>query len=107
MISTISKHLNTVIPEENIDRSLRARKFNPVKTKQRPVTVKFAPIMFITKCSLQKPKLKGKGTSTSERLTKLCLVKLNEAREQHIHGNVWFYDGKIMYKDINNKVFYD
>ena len=54
-----------------------------------------------------KPKLKGKGISTSECITKLCLVKLNEAREKHTYGNVWFYDGKIMYKDINNKVFYD
>ena len=70
--STIPEHLNTEISEEDIDRSHRAQKFDPAKTKPRPVIVKFA--MFITKCSLTKKKLKKKEISISESLTKLRLV---------------------------------
>ena len=43
-----------------------------------------------------KRKLKGKVISISESLTKLRLVKLKKAREQHTFGNVWSYDGKVM-----------
>ena len=39
--SAIFEHLNIVISEEDIDRFHRVRKFDPAKTKPRPVMVKF------------------------------------------------------------------
>ena len=41
VIYTISEHQNIVISEEDIDRSQRVEKFDPAKTKPRPVIVKF------------------------------------------------------------------
>ena len=48
-------------------------------------------------------KLKGNEINISASLTKLRLVKLNEAREQETFDNVWSYDGNIMYKESNQR----
>ena len=104
VISTISNHLNIVISQDDIDRSHRVGKFDPGKGKQRPAIVKFARYYVRPKVFANKWKLKRKGISISESLSKLRLVKLNEAKDQHSFGNVWSYDEKIKYKGSNNKL---
>ena len=110
VISTLYEHLNIVILEEDVDRSHRVGKFDPAKRKSKPVIMKFVSYNVCHKVFASKRKLKGKGVSISKSLMKLCLVKLSKAKNQHSFGNVWSYEGKIMYnKDSNNKikVFYD
>ena len=74
---------------EDIDRSLRIGKFLPAKTNPRPVIVKFARNNVRQRVFVNKRKLRRKRVSICESLTKLCLVKLNETRDQHAFDNVW------------------
>ena len=48
--------------------------------------------------------LKGKGISITESLTRFRMKKLEEAREKHGFKNVWSIDGRIMFKDANDKL---
>ena len=100
VISTISKHLHIVISKEDIDRYHRFGKFDLAKTKPRPVRVKFSRYNICDKVFTHKQKLKGKEISIFKSLSKLYLLELDEARDQHSFGDVWSNDGKI-------KVFYD
>ena len=52
---------------------------------------------------VNKKRLKGKGISVTESLTKFRMQKLLEARETHGFSNTWTIDGRIMYKGENNK----
>ena len=106
VISTIFEHLIILIFEQDIDRSHRVAKFDLGKIQPRPAIAKFICNNVLHKVLVNKLKLKEKEF---ESLTKLRLVRLNEAREQHSFGNVSFYDKKTRYKDSNNKVniFYE
>ena len=57
----------------------------------------------------KKKHLKGKGISITEILTSFRMKKLKEAREKHGFKNVWSIDGRIMFKDANDKpsVYYN
>ena len=52
---------------------------------------------------VNKKRLKGKGISVTESLTKFRMQKRLEARETHGFSNTWTIDGRIMYKGENNK----
>ena len=52
---------------------------------------------------ITKKKLKDSGMSITESLTKFRLSKLNEARDYHGFRNVWSVDGRIMFKDGEDK----
>ena len=93
-----------MISEETIHRSHRVGKFDMYKTNPRLVIVKFSHYNVLHNVFANKRKLKGKEISISENLTKLRLVKLNEARDQNSLGNIWSFDRKVMFKDSNNKV---
>ena len=100
MITTVSEHLNTVICKD-VDRSHRAGKFDPAIEKAK---ISHSEICHVRhRVFANKQKLKGKGISISESLTRLSLVKLNEAREQLNFGNVWYYDGKLCPKTATTK----
>ena len=59
--------------------------------------------MFEIEFFSNKRKSKEKQITISESLTKLRLMKLKEARDQHTFVNFWNQDGKIMFK-VDNKV---
>ena len=60
---------------------------------------------------LKVKKLKGKNISITESLTRYRMSVLNEATEKYGFKNVWTYDGRILYKDNNDrqkiKIYYD
>ena len=52
----------------------------------------------------KKKHLKGKGISITESLTSFRMKKLEKAREKHGFKYVWSIDGRIMFKDANDKL---
>ena len=61
------------------------------------------PSLLLKNVYVNKKRLKGKGISVTESLTKFRMQKLLEARETHGFSNTWTIDGRIMYKGENNK----
>ena len=56
-----------------------------------------------------KKRLKGTNISTTESLTATRMAKLKEARDEKGFKSVWSFDGKILFKNQENKmvVYYD
>ena len=108
-VKTICENINdNIVTVDDIDRSHRIGKYEPMKKNSRPVIVKFARYNVRDRAFSNKRKLKGKQISISESLTKLRLMKLKEARDQYTFANVWTQDGKIMFKVDNKvKVYFD
>ena len=70
--------------------------------------VKFARYNVRERVFSNKLKLKDNQISISKSLTKMCLMKLKEARDQYTFGNFWVQDSKIIFKDDNKvKVYLD
>ena len=67
-----------------------------MKTNPRLVIVKLSRNNVRQRIFDNKRKLKRKGDSISESLTKLRLAKLNEATDQHSFGNIWINGGKMI-----------
>ena len=106
----INEKLDIKIDEIDIDRSHRIGRYDKTKKKARPIIVKFARYNVRGRVFREKRKLKGTGKTITESLTTKRIGQLNmvNAREKYGFNNVWFYDGKILYK-INNevKVYHD
>ena len=109
-IDFINENLDIKIDEIDIDRSHRIGHYDKTKKKARPIIVKFARYNVRGRVFREKRKLKGTGKTITESLTTKRIGQLNmvNAREKYGFNNVWFYDGKILYK-INNevKVYHD
>ena len=109
-IDFINENLDIKIDEIDIDRSHRIGRYDKTKKKARPIIVKFARYNVRGRVFREKRKLKGTGKTITESLTTKRIGQLNmvNAREKYGFNNVWFYDGKILYK-INNevKVYHD
>ena len=101
--------MGEVIKKDEINRSHRlgATKNN---SKSRPIIVKFVKY---NRCRIFKEnkKLKGKSLSVTESLTKKCIETLKKAKEEYGFENVWFSEGKILYKNVSEgnkiKVYFD
>ena len=79
-------------------------KFDPGKTKLRPVLWSLSGMIF-NAVFVIKQKLKRKVISISENLTKLSFIKLKEVKDQQTSGNVWSHGLKRMYKDDDDELF--
>lgn len=108
VVQFINEKLDLDVTENDIDRSHRIGRYDKNKKKVRPIIIKFARYNVRSKVFRDKKKLKGSGKSITESLTKKRVGQLEEARKKYEFGNVWSYDGKILFK-INNeiKVYYD
>ena len=74
------------------------------KKKVRPIIVKFSRYYDRKQVFSKKKHLKGKSISITESLTGFRIKKLEEAPEKHGFKNVWSIDGRIMFKDANDKL---
>ena len=97
----IKEKMEIEISASDIDRSHRIGKKS--SGKKRPIIIKFARYNSRRHVFQNKKTLKNPGMSLTESLTKVRLNKLNEARDQHGFRNVWSVDGRIMYKDGEDK----
>ena len=84
-----------------IDRGHRLGKW--IKSKQRPVIVKFTSYRHRSKVWLNKKYLKGSGSSISESLTGRRLILYQESKEFFGKENVWTSDGTICIR-LNGRV---
>ena len=101
---------------DNLDIKMTRLKFiNPSgldvltrQTKAKLIIVKFARYNVRTRVFREERKLKVTGKSITESLATKRIDQLNDTREKYGFNNVWFYDGKILYK-VNNevKVYHD
>ena len=84
---------------------------DPKKKKKKawPIIVKFVRCYDRKEVFSKKKYLKGKGISITESLTSFRMKKLEETREKYGFKNVWSIDGRIMFKDANDKpsVYYN
>ena len=105
----IWKNINdTIITVDDVSRSHRIEKYHPQRKNLKSVIVKFARYNVRDRSFSNKRTLKRKQISISESLTKLCSMKLKEARDRYTFANVWTQDSKIMFKDDNKvKVYFD
>ena len=101
VINIVKDKLEIEISESDIDRSHRIGKKS--SGKKRPIIIKFARYNCRRHVYHNKKKLKDSGMSITESLTKFRLSKLNEARDHHGFRNVWSVDGRIMFKDGEDK----
>lgn len=108
IIDTVADKMNLAITSEDLDRSHRIGKKKEGK-KSRPIIVKFSRYNVRQKVFSNKKLLKGSDISITESLTATRMAKLKEARDKKGFKSVWTFDGKILFKDEENKtvVYYD
>ena len=94
--------MNIAITSDDLDRSHRIGK-KKEGNKSRPIIVKFS------RYNANKKRLKGTNISITESLTATRMAKLKEARDEKGFKSVWTFDGKILFKNQENKtvVYYD
>ena len=73
------------------------------RRKARPIIAKFFRYYDRTEVLSKKKHLKEKGISIIESLTSFRMKKLEEAREKYGFNHVWTIDGRIMFKNGNDK----
>ena len=101
VINIVKDKLEIEISASDIDRSYRIGKKS--SGKKRPIIIKLARYNCRRHVYHNKKKLKYSGMLITESLTKFRLIKLNEARDHHGFRNVWSVDGRIMFKDGEDK----
>ena len=101
VINIVKDKLEIEISASDIDRSHRIGKKS--SGKKRPIIIKFAQYNCRRHVYHNKKKLNDSGMSITESLTKFRLSKLNEARDHHGFRNVWAVDGRIVFKDGEDK----
>ena len=99
VIDIISKDLDIIVDEKDLDRSHRIGRMASNLGKPRPIIVKFSRYNMRKKVFSSKKKLKGKNISITESLTSLRMEKLTKARNEYGFQNVWSSDGKILFKE--------
>ena len=97
-VDVIKKNMDLDIDETDLDRTHRLGKPREVGAKPRPIIIKFSRYNVRHSVFKNKKKLKGKGVSITESLTKRRMAALTKAKEEHGFTNVWSVDGKIFYK---------
>ena len=103
VLNIINNDLEIDLTEIAIDRTHRIGDPKKKKKKVRPIIVKFVRYYDQKQVFSKKKHLKGKGISITECLTSFRMKKLEEAPEKHGFKNVWSIDGRIMFKDANDK----
>ena len=98
VINIVKDKLKIEISASDIDRSHTIGKKST--GKKRPIIIKFARYNCRRHVYHNK---KNSGMSITESLTKFRLSKLNEARDHPGFRNVWSVDGRIMFKDDEDK----
>ena len=100
--------MNIAITSDDLDRSHRIGK-KKEGNKSRPIIVKFSRYNARHKIFSNKKRLKGTNISITESLTATRMAKLKEARDEKGFKSVWTFDGKILFKNQENKtvVYYD
>ena len=99
----INNDLGIDSTEIAIDRTHRIS--DPKKKKKvRPIIVKSVRYYDRKQVFSKKKHIKGKGISITESLTSFRMKKPEKAREKHGFKNVWSSDGRIMFKDANDKL---
>ena len=109
MLNIINNDLEIDLTEIAIDRTHRTGDPKKKKKNARPIIVKFVRYYDQKQVFSKKKHLKGKGISITESLTSFRMKKLEEAREKYGLKNVWLVDGRILFKDANDKpsVYYN
>ena len=109
VLNIIKNDLEINLMEVAIDRTHRNGDPKKKKKKAQPIIVKFVRYYDRKEVFSKKKYLKGKGISITESLTSFRMKKLEEAREKYGFKNVWSIDGRIMFKDANDKpsVYYN
>ena len=103
VLNIIKNDLEINLTEVAIDRTHRIGDPKKKKKKARPIIVKFVRYYDRKEIFSIKKYLKGKSISITESLTSFRMKKLEEAREKYGFKNVWPIDGRIMFKDANDK----
>ena len=108
-LNIINNDLEIDLTETAIDRTHRIGDPKKKKKKVRPIIVTFVRCYDRKQVFSKKKLLKGKGISITESLTRFRMKKLEEAREKHGFKNFWSVDGRIMFKEANDKpsVYYN
>ena len=108
-LNIINNDLEIDLTEIAIDRKHRIGDPKTKKRKVRPMIVKFVRYYDRKQVFSKEKLLKGKGISITESLTSFRMKKLEEARAKHGFKNVWSIDGRIMFKNANDKpsVYYN
>ena len=110
VLNIINNGLEINLTEVAIDRTHRIGDPKKKKKKARPIIVKFVRYYDRKEVFSKKKYLKGTGISIKESLTSFRMKKLEEAREEKYgFKNVWSIDGRILFKDANDKpsVYYN
>ena len=109
VLNIINNDLEIDLMEIAIDRTNCIGDPKKKKKKVRSLIVKFVRYYDRKQVFSNKKHLKGKGISITESLTSFRMKKLEEAREKYGFKNVWSIDGRIMFKDANDKpsVYYN
>ena len=103
VLDVINKDMDIDMPISAIERTHRIGTPKQKKKKSRPIIVKFVRYYDRKNVYVNKKRLKGKGISVTESLTKFRMQKLLEARETHGFSDTWTIDGRILYKGENSK----
>ena len=103
MLNIINNDLEINFVEAATDRTHRIEHPKKKKKKVWPIIVKLVTYCDRKQVFSKKKYLKGKGISITENLKSFMMKKLKEAQEKYGFKNVWSIDGRIMFKDVNDK----
>ena len=102
IIDTVVEKMNIAITSDDVDRSHRVGK-KKEGNKSRPIIVKFSRYNACHKVFSNRKRLKGTNISITESLTTTRMAKLKEARDEKAFKSMWAFDGKILFKNQENK----
>ena len=102
IINTLNETLDLEIKLRDINRTHRIGELKKTRGKTRPIIVKFVRYNDRNQVVRNKKKLKGQKISITEKLMKIRMDKLKQAKETYGFTNVWTNDGKILFKSDSN-----
>ena len=103
VLNIINNDLETDLTEVAIDRTHRTGDQKKKRKTARPIIAKFVRYYDRKEVLSIKKNFKGKGLSITKSLTSFRMKKLEEAREKFGFKHVWATDGRIFFKNGNDK----
>ena len=103
VLNIINNDLEIDLTEVATDRTHRIGAPKKKRKTARPIIAKFVRYHDRKEVLSIKKNFKGKGLSITESLTSFRMKKLEEAREKFGFKHVWTIDGRIFFKNGNDK----
>ena len=102
IINTLNEKLDLDITFRDLERTHRIGEPKNTRRKTRHIAAKFVRYNDQNRVFRNKKRLKRRKISITERLTKIRMDKLRQAKETYGFTNDWTNDGKILFKSDSN-----